>query len=536
MTPFDHVLPEGEELEEGEGNFTVEPPPPECWPEPVALPDGLPAVEPFHPELLPEAFRPWIEDISDRIQCAPDFPAVGAMVGLASIVGRRCAIKPKRQDDWLVVPNLWGGPIGRPGILKTPPLLETKKPLDRLEIAAKRSYEESLVVWEADEVIRKEQTKVTSEKIRKRLREGRDADHLAREAIEGGEEEPQRRRYLVNDSSIEKLGEILSANPNGVLLFRDELTGFLRSLEREGQEAGRAFYLEAWNGNGRFTYDRIGRGTVDIEACCISILGGIQPGPLGEYLRGIARGGAADDGLIQRFQLMVWPDPNGEWRNVDRWPNRDAKERAYEVFTRMESLWVATDRDEDSGIPCLRFEPEAQELFVEWRSDLEARLRGGELPEALESHLAKYRSLIPSLALLIHLADVGGGPVSLLALQRACAWSDYLESHAKRVYSPVITSDIPAAKALLKKLLAGELEDRFTLRDVYRPQWSGLATPDDAKRAVEVLVEFDWLRTEVEQTGGRSRTWYRLNPTRRTSTCTRYQKVLTTASSRLPMG
>lgn len=271
--------------------------------------------------------------------------------------------------------------------------------------------------------------------------------------------------------------------------------------------------MEAWNGTGRFTYDRIGRGTVDIEACCISILGGIQPGPLGEYLRGVTRGGASDDGLIQRFQLMAWPEPNGEWRNVDRWPNRDAKERAYEVFARLDLLEdVGGERDDDTNIPYLRFESEAQGLFIEWRGELEARLRTGELPEALESHLAKYRSLIPSLALLIHLADVGSGPVGLLSLQRACGWSDYLESHARRVYSPVITSDIPAAKALLGKLLAGEFGERFTLRDVYKNHWSGLATSDEAKSAAEVLLEFDYLRAEDEKTGGRPRTWYRLNP------------------------
>jgi len=80
------------------------------------------------------------------------------------------------------------------------------------------------------------------------------------------------------------------------------------------------------------------------------------------------------------------------------------------------------------------------------------------------------------------------------------------------VYSPVITSDIPGAKALLKKLLAGELGERFTLRDVYRPQWSGLANHDQAKSAAEVLLEFDYLRAEDERTGGRLRTWYRLNP------------------------
>jgi hypothetical protein len=89
--------------------------------------------------------------------------------------------------------------------------------------------------------------------------------------------------------------------PTGLLLFRDELTGFLRTLDREGHESDRAFYLETWNGYNRFVYDRIGRGTLEIEAACLSILGGIQPGPLGYYLKGALEGGVKDDGFIQRF-------------------------------------------------------------------------------------------------------------------------------------------------------------------------------------------------------------------------------------------
>lgn len=61
-------------------------------------------------------------------------------MALAAVVGHKVGIKPKWRDDWLVVPNLWGGPIGRPGILKTPPLVEVKRPLDRLEIAAKEEH------------------------------------------------------------------------------------------------------------------------------------------------------------------------------------------------------------------------------------------------------------------------------------------------------------------------------------------------------------------------------------------------------------
>jgi putative DNA primase/helicase len=110
------------------------------------------------------------------------------------------------------------------------------------------------------------------------------------------------------------------------------LTGFLHSLEREGREGSRAFYLEAWNGDGRFTYDRIGRGTIDIEAACVSILGGIQPGPLTGYMLQLAKGLGGDDGLMQRFQLLVWPDVTSEWVNVDREPDISARRRIGEIF------------------------------------------------------------------------------------------------------------------------------------------------------------------------------------------------------------
>ena len=88
------------------------------WSDPQPLPRGLPPVELFVPGLLPPALRPWIMDIAERMQCPPDFPAAAAIVALGSVIGRRCGIRPKRQDDWTVVPNLWGAVIGRPGVIE----------------------------------------------------------------------------------------------------------------------------------------------------------------------------------------------------------------------------------------------------------------------------------------------------------------------------------------------------------------------------------------------------------------------------------
>jgi len=92
------------------------------------------------------------------------------------------------------------------------------------------------------------------------------------------------KRYLVNDATVEKLGELLNHNPNGLLLFRDELSGFLHTMDRPGHENDRAFYCEAWNGTGAYTYDRIGRGT-------LAVVIGMSP-PVLRQIRAMALGQA----------------------------------------------------------------------------------------------------------------------------------------------------------------------------------------------------------------------------------------------------
>ena len=114
------------------------------------------------------------------------------------------------------------------------------------------------------------------------------------------------------DATVEKLGELLNENPRGLLLIRDELAGFLAHLESEQYQSDRAFYLEAFNGDGRFTYDRIGRGTVHIGNCTVSMIGGVQPTRIAPLVRAAIRG-TNNDGLIERLQLAVWPDDLGSW-------------------------------------------------------------------------------------------------------------------------------------------------------------------------------------------------------------------------------
>jgi Protein of unknown function (DUF3987) len=500
------------------------------WEEPAPLPEGLPAVEAFNDAMLPAPWQHWNMDIAERMQIPADYPAAGSVVVASSLVGRKFGIHPMRYDPWLVVPNLWGAIVGRPALLKSPALAEIMKPLDRLVANAREEFELEMASYEVATAVAEAQYTTLKDALKRAVKEAETsgdrfgiekAARELREAEEAVPQEPSLRRYKSEDPTVEKLCKLLRDNPRGILVHRDELSGWLRNLSKQGREGDRSFYLEAWNGTGSYEIDRIGRGSLYIPAPCVSVLGSIQPGPLASYVRAATRSGEGDDGLLQRFQVLVWPDPLPHWRHVDRRPDLESKNRTYEVFRKLDSVsaeeFGATTTDEDS-IPALRFAPQAQETFDAFREDLEGRLRSGELSPPLEAHLAKYRSLMPALALLFAAVEyVGGtaqpGAVGPKPALQAWAWCDYLESHARRLYSSAENPAMEGARALLERIKAGEVKDGTTIREIYRHHWTRLDTPEEVKAAADVLEDHGWIRVENLKTGGRSTTRVRLHPT-----------------------
>jgi putative DNA primase/helicase len=494
-------------------------------PEPQPIRVDLRPVPELIPEMVPLALRGWLTDIARRMGCPLVYPVVGAIISLAVLVGRKVAIRPKCEDDWAVVPNLWGGIVGRPGLMKTPALEQAMGPLKRLAEAAQNQFAAAMCLHKTSVLLAKAKRDALKDELKKAARKGATEEELAALAAQTSAEteEPKLKRYIINDSSIEKLGEIHRDNPVGLMLFRDELTGLLRTLDKPGHETDRSFLLEGWNGTGSFTYDRIGRGTVVIPAVCLSILGGIQPGPLARFMRRATQGtGEQDDGLIPRFQVLVYPDPPDHWEIIDEPPDAGAQERANWIFESLDTLGPArygATIGAQGEIPFYRFSGEAQAFFYEWWADLEQKVRSGQESPALESHLCKYRSLMPALALLFHLVAIvdGGvaGPVSLDAAELAAAWCDFLEEHARRIHEAGNEGDPEPSRQLAERIRKGKVPDPFRARDIVRKGWASLDSYEELGRAIALLEDLGWLYgVEVPSTrsGGRPTSEYHINP------------------------
>lgn len=183
------------------------------WTEPESIQNVLMEVHPLPVNHIPEPYRDWITDVAERMQCHLDFVAVAAIVLTSALIGSGCGIKPKQQDDWLVIPNLWGGLIGRPGMLKTPSVGEVMRLLKPLEASAKKAYDADMARYLADmEVYKATREAIKAELIKRKKQElkGKSAAnsletsalteelHAASEPVK-----PVWKRYKTNDPTVE---------------------------------------------------------------------------------------------------------------------------------------------------------------------------------------------------------------------------------------------------------------------------------------------------------------------------------------------
>jgi hypothetical protein len=356
--------------------------------------------------------------------------------------------------------------------------------------------------------------------------------------------EPLQRRILVGDATYESLHVILSQNPGGCLCTRDELSGFLASLDADNRQAERPFWLSLWTGSGHHTLDRIGRGHIHVENVCGSLFGNLVPQTAASLVTAMASG-KQDDGFLQRFSLAVWPDL-GSWRWIDR-PTDPAAAQTWEQVVR--SIVALSGVD---PLP-MNFNPEAQELFIHWYSELQTTIHSDRFHPAMQSHLAKYPKTLVVIAAIYELAELANSGklachaaveepyflrvrrsihlepeanarpiapaestlISVANIERAISVVSYLEQHAVRLYSCVSTPQLRASHSLARHIGRSDLGAKFSKRDIQRRNWTDLQEGELIEAAVQHLTDLNWLRpvpVPTTEKGGRSSVQWEINP------------------------
>lgn len=254
----------------------------------------------------------------------------------SSLVGAKVCVRPEANSKWEEAGNLWGLLCANPGQKKSPAISQVLEPLKRLEARTNKAYESELAHFQDVMKVYKLQYDEAERAAKKAVKEG---DALAAQHIIEDCREPTppaQKRFTVNNSTVEALGVICQANPHGLLVHRDELVTLFSDLAAPENATARDFYMQAWNGLGGYTFDRIIRGTTMIPRVNLSLLGTTQPSRLSNFIRESLT--KLDDGFCQRCQVMTWPDIGTDWKYVDRHPDVAARKSAFECFDLLADL------------------------------------------------------------------------------------------------------------------------------------------------------------------------------------------------------
>ena len=521
-------------------------------PKPKPISQTLPPVKTLTSTMMPKPLWDYISNSAERLSVPIEYVAIPLIVSFGSVIGTKLSIYPKMYDNWEIVPNFYGGIVGNPSSKKTPSLTDGLKPIGYLEALAEDKYSEDKLEHNTQKELNKHMTKAAEKQLSdlaKKLANQTDDDAeisqddlkaKAQELVEAKQNDeliPEVKRYSTNDGTIESIGELENKHKNGMLVIRDELTAWFASLDGDSNSQNKSFFLEGFNGLGSFKVDRIGRGHVPISSHCLSVIGGIQPDKLEYYLSKTMKG-LGNDGLIQRFQLMVYPDPLPNSKERDLPPDKQSRDAIYNLFETIDSMQLgdfmrygANPVDDYHKRPYYRFTDDAFQVFMNWYDEL--KIRAGDAEHSIiAEHLIKYAKTVPSLALVFHLIDciehgTSLGAVNMNALRAALAWCEVLESHMMRIYSTVTDSANIKASYLADKIMkmvkkgadktdtTDWIEHGFTARQLIRKGWKGLTDADDVLNALEILVEHGWLSCqEVPSTGkgGRPTERYSINP------------------------
>jgi hypothetical protein len=349
----------------------------------------------FPLDVLPGAVRDFVATKSTAMGADPSALAMSALATVSGALDHRFKVKMLRNSDWYEHVRLWALLFGPSSWLKSPMMDAVLWPLRHAQADVQREYQAALRDWKAN-----------------------------------GEEEEDKpdppERYLVGDTTTEKLGEILSRSERGTLAEHDELTGWIGRMERyhvagKGASADRAFYLRCWNG-GPYNIDRIKSGELLIGNASLSVLGGIQPKKMDELHD------LTSDGLLQRFLIAFMNEPQ-EPQDIDVHPvSKKYTELVYGLLNLKPQRFTLTDS--------------AVDVMAELQHHLYTLERvGGVVSEAFTSHIGKLKAYAGVLTLILYVIDNPREAVKLSAIGKpavekaARLIKDFLIEHAREFYS-----------------------------------------------------------------------------------------------------
>jgi len=289
----------------------------------------------FPLDTLPPMLRQYTIEAAASLPVAPEMIVLPVLTVVGAAIGNSRSIQLKA--DYQESASLYGAIVAETGAMKSPSLAVAAKPLQMLETDTRR-------LW-------------------------------------------------TSDVTVEALGPLLETNPRGLLIVKDELIGWINSMNqyKRGQGSDRQFYLSAYSGAPLQVDRKGGSGSpplhLPIPRPFLSVIGCIQPSVVPSL-----KTGDTEDGFMERL-LFVYPK-----QLPVRWTNAtisDASVSSYSALLKglLENDWPGRP----NPLP-LPLTPGAQRFYQAW---YDAHMTESEtVPSEYRGFYSKLKGYCARLALI----------------------------------------------------------------------------------------------------------------------------------------
>jgi hypothetical protein len=387
----------------------------------------LGAVPPFPIHVLPSDLSDMARELYRCNRAPIDYTGTGILFAVSVAIGNTLHVRVK--EGYTMPPILWLALVGRPGTNKTSPLRSALAPLramDKLRFMEYRSAR---------------------------------ADHT-RSKVDGsdGGPQPTRKLHLFTDATMERLLPVLQANPRGVGLYREELSGWWGSMDAYRKGGDRERWLSMHSGE---PVDALRKTSEDVlvDSPFVSVCGTTQPSKLGTL-------GRDSDGFLPRI-LFAYPDEQSKAYMIEAEADPEWSTYWGQVVGRMLEIPMASEE----GPPhFVGFTAEARAKYMAWQHR-STDLTNATDVDALAELYPKLETYLPRLALVLevlHTVTEGNGEIGMIgerAMDGAIELVEYFAATARKVHFQLFEADAVDRLPGMKARIYSALPDKFTTGD-----------------------------------------------------------------------
>lgn len=365
----------------------------------------------FPLEIFPKPIQSYILECNKTLDSSIDYLGSSLLWLISISIGNSMQIEVKR--GWRETVTLWIAVVGKAGIGKTPSISNIIFPLEKINNREIANYIKEFEKFDNFKQLTKKEQEQQVEV-----------------------QKPRKKQFIANDITVEALVDLHQESDNAVGVFKDELAGWFKDMNKYKQGSDLEFWLSTWSGKS-VNLNRLTRAGSFVSNPLISVLGGIQPSIFNSFYTDENKENGFMDRMLLSFPNLQVEKYNDDEMNLDtlQWYS-DTIIAFYDTIRAK----VIKRNDEGKIEPIIaRFGIDAKEQWKRIFNEITTIQNSETENEYMKSMLPKQKSYIPRFALIIHVFNAIGQTgynaeeISKESILKAEKLSKYFIAMAKKV-------------------------------------------------------------------------------------------------------